>query len=73
NKVENRVITLFEIDKNGIINNIQVRSRKSDYQALFEAEAKRIIEVLPPFSPALHRGKPFKVSYSIPINFTLKK
>ena len=74
NKAENRVITMFEIDKSGNVTNIKVRSRqKNEYQALFEAEAKRIIEALPKFSPALHRGKPFKVSYSIPINFTLNK
>jgi TonB family protein len=74
NKVENRVITMFEIDKSGKVTNIKVRSRqKNEYQALFEAEAKRIIEALPLFSPGLHRGKPFKVSYSIPINFTLDK
>ena len=73
NKVENRVITLFEIDKNGKINNIQVRSRKSEYQLLFEAEAKRIIEALPQFSPGLQRGKPVVVKYGIPISFTLKK
>jgi len=73
NKVENRVITLFEIDKNGKVTNIRVRGKKTDYQQLFEAEAKRIIESLPQFSPGLHRGKPFKVSYSIPINFSLDK
>ena len=73
NKVENRVITLFEIDKNGKINNIQVRSRKSEYQLLFEAEAKRIIEALPQFSPGLQRGKPVVVKYGIPISFTLNK
>jgi TonB family protein len=73
NKVENRVITLFEIDKNGKVTNIRVRGKKTDYQQLFEAEAKRIIEALPQFSPGLHRGKPFKVSYSIPINFSLDK
>lgn len=73
NKAENRVITLFEIDKNGKVTNIRVRGKKTDYQQLFEAEAKRIIEALPQFSPGLHRGKPFKVSYSIPINFTLNK
>lgn len=73
NKVENRVITLFEIGKNGKVTNIRVRGKKTEYQQLFETEAKRIIEALPPFSPGLHRGKPFKVSYSIPINFTLNK
>ena len=72
-KIEDRVITVFEIDKQGKVNNIQVRGRKSEYQLLFEAEAKRIIEALPQFSPGLQRGKPVVVKYGIPISFTLKK
>lgn len=70
-RIEDRVITLFEIDKNGKVTNIKVRGKKSEYQSLFEAEAKRIIEALPQFSPGLQRGKPVVVAYSIPINFKL--
>lgn len=74
NKAENRVITMFEIDKSGKVTNIQVRSKqRNEYQALFETEAKRIIEALPQFSPGLQRGKPVVVTYSIPINFSLDK
>ena len=72
-KIEDRVITVFEIDKNGKITNIQVRGKKSDYKALFEAEAKRIIQTLPQFSPGLQRGKPVVVKYAIPIAFKLDK
>lgn len=71
NKIEARVITVFEIDKNGKVANLRVRGKKSEYQSLFEAEAKRIIEVLPQFSPGLQRGKPVIVAYSIPITFKL--
>ena len=70
-RIEDRVITLFEIDKNGKVTNIKVRGKKSEYQSLFEVEAKRIIEALPQFSPGLQRGKPVVVAYSIPINFKL--
>lgn len=73
NKVEDRVVTVFEIDKQGKVINIHVRGKKSEYQLLFEAEAKRIIEALPQFSPGLQRGKPVVVKYGIPISFTLKK
>jgi len=74
NKAENRVITMFEIDKSGKVTNIKVRSKsKNEYQSLFETEAKRIIEALPKFSPGLQRGKPVVVTYSIPINFSLDK
>lgn len=73
NKVEDRVVTVFEINKQGKVINIHVRGKKSEYQLLFEAEAKRIIEALPQFSPGLQRGKPVVVKYGIPISFTLKK
>ena len=70
-KIEDRVITIFEFDKNGKVTNIQVKGKKSDYKALFEAEAKRIIQTLPQFSPGLQRGKPVAVKYAIPITFKL--
>ena len=70
-KIENKVSVHFEIDKNGKVTNINVRGKKSEYQSLFEAEAKRIIETLPQFSPGLQRGKPVVVKYSIPITFKL--
>ena len=73
NKAENRVVTFFEIDKQGKVKNIQARGRSLEYQSLFDAEAKRIIEALPQFSPGLHRGKPVAVKYSTLINFNLKK
>lgn len=72
-KIEDRVITVFEIDKNGKVRNINVRGKKSEYQSLFEAEARRIIGTLPQFSPGLQRGKPVVVAYYIPISFKLDK
>ena len=69
---QDRVITLFEINKFGYVTNIKVRSRLNDeFRILFESEAKRIIGTLPQFSPGLQRGKPVVVAYSIPINFKL--
>lgn len=71
NKVEDRVVTVFEIDKQGKVTNIHARGKKSNYKALFEEEAKRIIQTLPPFSPGLQRGKAVVVKYSMPITFKL--
>ena len=68
-KIEDRVITIFEIDKQGKVTNIHARGKKSDYKTLFEEEAKRIISLLPDFIPALHRKKPVTVKYAIPIIF----
>jgi TonB family protein len=72
-KIETRVIVTFEIEKDGKLTNIHTRGRRSEYQSLFEEEAKRIIELLPAFSPGLQRGKPVVVAYYIPISFKLDK
>lgn len=71
-KVESRILVGFHIDKNGNVSNIITRSsNKSEFSALFEEEAKRIIAALPPFKPGLQRGKPMNVSFSIPIEFKI--
>ena len=70
-KIETRVIVTFEIEKDGKLTNIRVRGKKSEYQSLFEEEAKRIINELPNFIPATQRGKIVKVTYGIPITFKL--
>ena len=72
NNIEDRVSTHFEIDKNGKVTNIQVRSKnKDEYKTLFEEETKRIISLLPDFIPATQRKKPVTVKYAIPIIFKL--
>ena len=70
-KIETRVIVTFEIEKDGKLTNIRVRGKKSEYQSLFEEEAKRVINILPNFIPAMQRGQVVKVAYAIPINFKL--
>ncbi|MGB0172412.1 MAG: energy transducer TonB [Flavobacteriales bacterium] len=34
-------------------------------------EAVRVVKTFPRFSPGLQRGKPVRVSYSLPMNFSL--
>jgi outer membrane biosynthesis protein TonB len=72
NKIEARVFVTFEIEKDGKISVERVKSNlRNEYGILFEAEAKRIINLLPNFIPATQRGKIVKVIYAIPINFKL--
>ena len=60
-----RVFVLFEIDKQGNVANLRSRG---PYKIL-EAEAERIIALLPKMTPGKQRGKPARVSYSVPIYF----
>ncbi|MDD7887082.1 energy transducer TonB [Flavivirga sp. 57AJ16] len=63
--IQGRVSVIFVIDSKGHITGI--RSRGPD--KILEAEAERIIGLLPKMQPGTQRGKPVKVSYAVPIFF----
>ena len=58
---------IFKIDEDGHVANIRARAA---HRAL-EAEATRVIALLPKMKPGLIRGKPVKVPYSLPIVFKI--
>lgn len=66
--IQGRVYVLFEIDKDGSVTNLKFRAPDKN----LEQEARRIISKLPKFIPGKQRGKPVKVAFSIPINFTIQ-
>ena len=66
--IQGRVNIMFVIQKDGSINNIQLRGPDKS----LEAEAKRIIDKLPKMQPGKQRGTPVKVPFSLPINFKLQ-
>jgi protein TonB len=67
-KVSGKVIILFVIDKSGNVVNVRSKGNNS----LLVAEAERIINKLPQFKPAMHRGKPVAMAYAVPINFEIQ-
>jgi beta-lactamase regulating signal transducer with metallopeptidase domain len=64
----NRIIVLFEIDKEGKISDVKARAPHPN----LEAEAIRAIKTLPAFEPGKHLGKAVKVKYSLPIAFKVE-
>ena len=62
------IYVIFKIDETG--NVIDIRAR-AQHRAL-EAEAIRVIALLPKMTPGYIRGKAVKVPYSLPIVFNLK-
>ncbi|MEL0072861.1 MAG: energy transducer TonB [Flavobacteriaceae bacterium] len=66
--IQGRVLTTFIIDKDGTINNIQMRGPDKN----LEVEVKRIISLLPQMIPGKQRGRPVRVPFSIPITFRLQ-
>lgn len=66
--VQGRVNVMFVIQKDGSIGGIRMRGPDKN----LEAEALRIIELLPNMTPGKQRGRPVKVPFSIPITFRLQ-
>ncbi|WP_149277241.1 energy transducer TonB [Pareuzebyella sediminis] len=66
--IEGRVNTLFIIQKDGTIGNVQMRGPDKS----LEAEALRIIDKLPKMVPGKQRGTPVRVPFSLPIYFKLQ-
>lgn len=69
-KIEGRVTVNFMVEKDGAINNIRVLRGIPGGDEL-EQEAVRVIRMSPKWTPGTQRGKPVRVSYSVPINFAL--
>ncbi len=69
NKIEGRVYVRFVIERNGTINNIEVR--KSPDESLSK-EAVRIIKMMPKWIPSKQMGAEVSSSFMLPINFKLE-
>lgn len=63
-----RIFVMFKIDKNGDITNIQARAPHKKLQA----EAIRVIKLLPKMTPGRQRGRPVGVKYGLPIVFRIE-
>ncbi|WGK65564.1 energy transducer TonB [Croceiramulus getboli] len=64
----NRIYVRFKIDRNGNITDIGSRGP----HPRLEAEAERVIKLLPKMTPGKQRGKPVGVLYSLPIVFQVQ-
>lgn len=63
-----RIFTLFKIDKEGNVIDIQARSPYKELQN----EAERVINLLPKMEAGKQQGKPVIVKYSMPIIFKVQ-
>jgi len=66
--IQGRVYVNFIISQDGSITQIKIRGPDQN----LEAEAKRIISLLPAMTPGKQRGRPVRVPFSIPIVFRLQ-
>jgi protein TonB len=69
NGIQGKVYVNFVVDTNGSIINARI-ARGVD--SSLDKEALRVVNTLPKWKPGQQRGKPVKVSYTVPINFVLQ-
>ena len=66
--ITGKVYVSFIVDKQGNVTNVKI-VRGVDKN--LDAEALRLVSSLPKYKPGKQRGKPVRVMFTIPINFTL--
>jgi protein TonB len=69
NGIQGRVYISFVVSAKGTVEQVKI-ARGIDPN--LDKEAVRVIQSLPAWKPGKQRGKPVKVSYTVPINFVLQ-
>lgn len=67
--IQGRVYVNFVIEKNGSISGVEV---VRGVDPLLDDEAVRVVKKLPKLTPAKQRGKPVRMSFTLPINAKLQ-
>lgn len=68
NAIQGKVYVQFVVEKDGSITDVKVRRGA---HALLDAEAVRVIKLMPNWKPGSMRGKTVRVRYTLPITFSL--
>ena len=67
-RVQGRVLVRFTVFTNGSVGNISV---VKSVHPLLDAEAVRVVSMMPKWNPGILSGKPVNVWYTLPVNFKL--
>lgn len=69
NGIQGKVYVTFVVDKDGSVSDARI-ARGVDPS--LDKEALRVVNILPKWKAGKQRGKPVRVSYTVPINFVLQ-
>lgn len=69
NNIQGRVTVQFVIERDGSITDVKVLR---GVDPSLDKEAVRVVKSMPKWKPGKQRGKPVRVSYTVPINFRLQ-
>lgn len=67
---EGKIVVEFQVDEEGRVSEAKTYSRGTCTQAM-EAEAQRVIRLMPSWKPALKAGQPVKTTMYLPVQFSL--
>lgn len=67
--IEGRAICQFVIEKDGSVTEVTLARSTGDVE--LDKEAQRVISLMPAWKPGMQKGKPVRVTYTVPINFRL--
>lgn len=68
-KTEGRVLVMFIVDREGNVTEPEILKSVSPS---LDAEALRVVNAMPKWTPGKQKGKPVRVKYTLPIAFQLK-
>ena len=66
--IQGKVYVQFVVEKDGSVTNVTVRRSA---HALLDAEAVRVVKLMPNWKPGTMRGKRVRVRYTLPVSFML--
>lgn len=66
--VNGKVIVSFVIEKDGTVSDAKVVRK---LHPAFDEEALRVVKLMPKWEPGRQEGKPVRVQFNLPINFSL--
>lgn len=66
--IQGKVYVQFIVEKDGSVTNVIVRRGANK---LLDAEAVRVVKLMPAWKPGTMRGKKVRVRYTLPISFML--
>ena len=67
--IQGRVFINFVVEKDGSITNVKVLR---GIGGGCDEEAVRVVKAMPKWKPGMQRGKPVRVSFNLPVKFTLQ-
>lgn len=69
-RIEGRVVASFVVNPDGRLSDITIVSSVND---LLSREARRVLELSPPWEPARYQDQPVAVGMTVPIEFRLRR